>query len=139
MTKTSILIEDSIYCAKFTLRSDFIVNIHFQNVDELSYQVAYDVWIYYQKLFKNKAYLNLFTFEDPIIPSKEARDFAASAERSKWGIAEAYVITNLPQRLVGNFYLNFNKPPLPTKMFENEKDAIQWLHSFNVTEPKAIL
>ena len=33
-------------------------------------------------------------------------------------------------RIIGNFYLGLNKPPVPAKLFENEANAIPWLKQF---------
>ena len=59
--------------------------------------------------------------------SKEARDFSASELVYKNAIAKAIIIKNVSQRLIGNFFINFNRPPAPTKLFHNEEEAIKWL------------
>jgi hypothetical protein len=44
--------------------------------------------------------------------------------------ADAFVIYSLPQKLVGNFYLKVNKPPVPTRFFKTPEEAIRWLRKF---------
>lgn len=54
------------------------------------------------------------------------------AERSRNGekFAEAFVMKNLNQRILDNFYLRIFKPGCPTEVFSNEPDAIRWMKSY---------
>jgi hypothetical protein len=40
------------------------------------------------------------------------------------------VIKILGQRILGNFYIKFQKPMIPTKIFNNHEDALEWLNLF---------
>lgn len=64
------------------------------------------------------------------LPSAEARKFIASADSNPYAKAEAYVISDLPQKIVGNFFLKFDKPARPTKIFTKENEALEWLKQF---------
>lgn len=44
--------------------------------------------------------------------------------------ADAFVITSMATRILGNFYLKINKPERPTKLFNDKTDALQWLNQF---------
>jgi len=46
--------------------------------------------------------------------------------------AEAFVVNSLPTRLIANFYMKFNKPPNPTKIFNTVEKAEEWLHGVQV-------
>jgi len=59
--------------------------------------------------------------------SKEARDLAASKEIDCRSAAKALLIKSLGQRIIANFYLKFNKPFIPTRVFENKSEACDWL------------
>ena len=72
----------------------------------------------------------LLEYKGIILPTLEAREFWASEENSKFTLADAFVMKSLPMKLIGNFYLNFNKPSKPTRIFSNRKEAISWLKSF---------
>jgi hypothetical protein len=63
------------------------------------------------------------------LPSAEARDFIASPG-NPYALAEAYVVSSLPQKIVGNFYLQFNTPGRPTKIFTDPEEATRWLKEF---------
>lgn len=58
-----------------------------------------------------------------------SRDFSASPEGLQFTIADAMVVRNLGQQLLVSFYLKFNKPPKPSKAFNSEAQAIDWLLS----------
>lgn len=62
--------------------------------------------------------------------SFEVREYAASKERAVYSIADAFVISSMAMQLIGNFYLQFHKPFLPTKIFTDESKAINWLTQF---------
>lgn len=64
------------------------------------------------------------------LPSAEARRFIAQADANPYAKAEAYVISDLPQKIVSNFFLKFDKPARPTKIFTNEEEALEWLKQF---------
>lgn len=58
---------------------------------------------------------------------KEFRNFVASFNFMSQLDKGAVVIHSTAQKLVGNFFINFNKPSRPVKLFSNMKDAIKWL------------
>src|SRR6056297_3029194 len=59
--------------------------------------------------------------------SNDAREFFASDKNhTKNRKSQAIVIDSLAHKLVANFYLRFNKPKGPTKVFEDLEAAFQW-------------
>ncbi len=62
--------------------------------------------------------------------TSEAREFSASKEGLRFSMAEALVVKNLAQKLIVSFYLKFNKPSKPSRAFNTEEEAIEWLLSF---------
>jgi hypothetical protein len=61
--------------------------------------------------------------------TSDARDFSASREGLRFSIAEAMLVKNLAQRIIVSFYLKINKPNKPSRAFNTEEDAINWLLS----------
>ncbi len=59
--------------------------------------------------------------------TKEAREYSSN-NIPQGRMAEAILIKSLPVRLMGKFFINFHKPSVPTKMFENESEAMLWLN-----------
>lgn len=46
--------------------------------------------------------------------------------------ASAMIVKTFAQRLIGNFFLNYRKLPIPTKLFESEEMAIKWLEEYKI-------
>ncbi|MES2566388.1 MAG: STAS/SEC14 domain-containing protein [Bacteroidota bacterium] len=62
--------------------------------------------------------------------TKEARDYLASKEGCE-KIKSCAIITNsVITKVIANFFLNINKPLVPTKLFTNEVSAKKWLANF---------
>jgi hypothetical protein len=59
--------------------------------------------------------------------SKEARSYMASHESLKYSLKEAFLLNSLAQKLLINFYIKFDKPLIPTKVFNCKDEAINWL------------
>lgn len=51
-----------------------------------------------------------------------------------YSLADSFVLFSMPQRILGNFYLRMNKPLVPTKLFNEVKEADQWLQSLDIEE-----
>lgn len=59
-----------------------------------------------------------------------ARDFLSSKAAASNFIANAYVIQSSVQRAILNFVIRVKGTPIPARFFLNEKDAVEWLKSF---------
>ncbi len=59
--------------------------------------------------------------------SSEARKFGSSPDVQINLIAQAVLVNSLATRIAVNFYIRFNKPPKPTRLFTNSEDAFSWL------------
>lgn len=61
--------------------------------------------------------------------TKEAKEFAAKNDLKT---AEAILVNSLHQRLIGTFFLKLTASfsGHPTKIFNNEEEAVKWLSSF---------
>lgn len=62
--------------------------------------------------------------------SYEARHHFSAQGRETKTNAFGIIIGSSISRVLGNFYLGINKPAVPTKLFDNETDAIKWLQQF---------
>jgi hypothetical protein len=80
-------------------------------------------------LTKNDRYLILVDGRVSLSISREARAFAAETKNDE-SIASAMIITSTANKLIGNFYINVNKPSIPTRIFSSEEKAIEWLSGF---------
>ena len=60
---------------------------------------------------------------------KEARDEFAKKERGNIKRKEALVLQSLAHRILAQFHITFNRPKHPTRIFNNENEALDWLRS----------
>lgn len=78
------------------------------------------------KELSNGVKLNLLViYADDNLFSKETRAFIAKHQFTK---ADALVGSSLAIKLIGNFYLQMNKPVRPTKLFTEVTSAVSWLN-----------
>lgn len=62
--------------------------------------------------------------------TKEAREFMSGKEAAKYTSADAFVIRSLPQKILADFYMRFQKHTVPTKIFRKKEDAVEWAEKF---------
>ena len=62
--------------------------------------------------------------------TKEARDHFSIQNRDTNITSFAVLIYSPLSRIIGNFFMGLNKPNIPAKLFNNEKDAIEWLQQY---------
>lgn len=62
--------------------------------------------------------------------SAEARAYLAGDEANRVSLAVALLIRSPLSRVVGNFYLGFNRPAVPTRLFTSPGEAAAWLSTF---------
>ena len=111
------------------LREDGIMNTVFE--DNILITIA-DVtealnWV---ESLGHKKYLNLFEGGYNTDFDVFVREYASSAEENNYTIADAIITTTLSLNMVAKFYIQYNKPHMPTKVFKSRDEAIQWLLSF---------
>jgi len=74
-------------------------------------------------------YFAIVDTTSPYDSTPESRNFYAESDYSKYRYADAFIVNSLPMRLLVNFFIAFNKPKIPSKMFNNEESAINWINS----------
>lgn len=65
--------------------------------------------------------------------SNEARNFGTSSEFSGMLKAMAIVVDSPATRILANFYMRFNRPHTPTRVFSDDKIAKAWLLTLRKT------
>lgn len=74
-------------------------------------------------------FYNLYQFESYAEMDPEVRTWAADTSGNHYTYCDAIVISNLAQKIIANFYIKFNKPKMPTKVFTSTDKAIEWILS----------
>lgn len=112
------------------LKSNGIVYVFFKDNCVLDVKLQLIMVDEYNKITNHKLTPSIFFAGDNVSITKEARENAVSLEDKSPLSATAIVITNLAYKLIAEFYMKFNKPKRPYKIFKNEKDAVEWLLQF---------
>lgn len=71
-----------------------------------------------------------FKHDDFALPSSEIRKYWAKKDSNPYAIAETYIVQSIAFKILADFYMRFNKPERPTKLFTSEKEAEKWLLQF---------
>lgn len=74
----------------------------------------------------DRKYHFIFEFKNFADVDPDMRKKRASASGTEFSLSDAMVISNLPQKIIADFYMNFHKPVRPTKFFFSMKKAAQW-------------
>lgn len=61
--------------------------------------------------------------------SQEVSNHYANSDYNKYRYADAFIVNSLAMRLLVNFYIRFHKPKVPTRLFNDEQSAINWINS----------
>lgn len=81
----------------------------------------------YLEFSKGKPFAILLDASQDFTPTDEARKLLASKEYTEKRVAAGFVTTTLANKIIGNFFIKFNKPASPTKLFNDEATAFAWI------------
>lgn len=104
-----------------------IMNVIFADNCFIDMRDVKEVMLWVEEIGHGRLFLNLYEGAYNTDLSPEVREFAASSDNNKFTISDAMVISSQAHELVTNFYVKFNKPVKPTRIFTNREEAIAWL------------
>jgi hypothetical protein len=113
-------------------RKDGIVQIQFEKGFEGGLEDAKKMVKHFALLSPERKAKILAIYAEDNLFSKEVRDFVAGPEVSKIVAADAFLINGTALKIIGNFYLQVNKPQRPSKLFTKKEEAVEWLLSLKV-------
>lgn len=125
--KTNVVRSIKIDEAIIELKEQGYVRVLFLDNVVLDVDLQYKLLENYKILCQDKKYPFLFEAMENVSVTKEARDNARNLEEQAPILKTAVVAGTLPYRMIANFYLKFNKPRIPFKLFSTKKDALKWL------------
>lgn len=116
--------------ALIELRSDDIVEVFFKDHFTMDIPAQEYLLKEYQKICNGKRMPFIYHAGNFVTITKEARENAIRLEDQHPANATAILATTLAYKLIAAFYLKFNKPKLPYKVFTDKRKAIEWLYQF---------
>ena len=114
-----------------SLRSDGLFQVQMKEIErEVMIDDVRAMTTTVGEMGKGKKYPMLILIKrfNPI--TKDASEYAASEIAGRYTLADAIVIPNFAIRIATNFYIKIFKPKRPTKMFNSEEKAVDWLKTF---------
>ena len=113
-----------------SLRSDGIMHIHIKDGADMQLTDAIQVIEAIGKIGNKQKFPVLIDCGEFASVDKEVRIFSASKEANIYTCADAVAYHSLAHKLLADFYVNHNKPQIPTKVFPDNESAIVWLKTF---------
>ena len=77
----------------------------------------------------DEKYYSVIKVNDYLKLPREIKEYLISEERSWRLAAEAIIIRSFTQKLMVDFYFQFNLPLVPTRTFTQSKEAHSWLEN----------
>src|SRR3954463_11455934 len=116
--------------ASVQLRDDGIMHIHIKEGNEMQLHDAIEVVETIGKIGNRQKYPVLIDCGEFATVDKDVRIFSASKEGNIYTSADAVAYHSFAHKLIADFYVNHNKPCIPTKVFLDNDSAIVWLKRF---------
>lgn len=126
----TIIATDVVIPYYLNLRADGIMYVRISPEKDESVVLAKQMVEKMGVMVNYKAVPLLARHEEFALPGKENRDYWAKKESCPYSKADAFMINSTAMKIISNIYLKINKPERPTKMFTDEREAIQWLKGF---------
>jgi hypothetical protein len=117
----------SVRCYWTWMGDDGIVRTKVKPEAEISVNDAMENTEVVTSFYVDKKYPILIDSRNIKSMTREAREHFSARGRDPKTSAFGIIIKSPISRVVGNFFLGLNKPAVPTKLFDNEKDAVEWL------------
>jgi hypothetical protein len=116
--------------SEVSLLDEGIIHIHILAGSEITITDAVLIVEAMAKIGGGKKFPVLIDAGEFASVDKEVRQFSASSEANLYTLADAIAFYNLGQKLIAKFYLDHNHPMVPTRIFSEKQDAINWLKTF---------
>lgn len=113
--------------AVVTLGTDRVMRVMFRKKSEINHDSFRRLFEVFKTMVDGVPYPYIYYAEDSSSTvTDDGRRFAKDEEFSFPKICNAVIVTNLAHKLIANFYLKFNKPNYPFKVFSKMEDAEKW-------------
>lgn len=123
------IVLESVETEKFTISwlDGNVLEIVIKEKAYLDVDDIKEIQIHKTKLTQNKTHGILFITPQFGNISKEGRAYSASPAASINCIAKAVIAPNLGMKILANFFITFDRPCVPHKVFRTETEALIWL------------
>ncbi len=116
--------------ATICLREDGIMHVHIKSGAEMQIGDAMQVVKAMGKLGNKKKFPVLIDCEAFSSVDKEAWLFSKSKDANIYTSADAIAYHSMAHKLLADFFIKNNPSEIPTKIFQDNESAIEWLKTF---------
>lgn len=120
------------------LRDDGIIHIHIKEGKEMQLEDAIQVVEVMGKIGNKQKFPVLIDCGTFATINKDVRIFSASKEANIYTSADAVAYHSFAHKLLADFYVNHDKPSIPTKIFLDNESGIVWLKTFLKEKVKTV-
>lgn len=107
-----------------------IVHVKFNEGSEVEPRDVDEIHSGALRLSGGRPYCTLADSRVNMTSTKEAREYSSKGLYKENHLANAILVNSTAVKLMANFYMRFYKPPIPTKIFNTEVEACNWLKTF---------
>jgi len=107
-----------------------IIQIHLKSNQEIELPDALEIFAAMGELSEGKKFPVFIDAGDFVSIDEEVRSFSANKVANIYTLADAIAVDSLAQKLLANFYIKNDQPAVPSKVFTNKHEALQWLKTF---------
>lgn len=112
-----------------TLDENGIVELHIYPEEEIPPEKIREIFSAIHSELPEATKL-MVTAGDRATLSTEARDLVSSGNVTEQIKADAIVTEHYSHQMSANFFVRYNKPQRPTKLFKTVEEAREWLNTF---------
>ncbi len=109
---------------------DGIVRTKIKPGSEVTVEYARENSAAVNSLFTGKKFPLLIDSRGIKSMTRDARNQFTTKGRETNTLAFAIIIDSPLSRVIGNFFMGINKPAVPTRLFDNEVEAVKWLKPY---------
>jgi hypothetical protein len=112
-----------------TLDDEGIVELHIYSGEEIPPEKINEIFATIHSEMPEATKL-MVTAGDKATLSTEARELVSSGNVTEQIKADAIVTEHYSHQMSANFFVRYNKPQRPTKLFKTVEEAREWLNTF---------
>lgn len=124
--RAEVIVERRMHGARYILFSNRILYVRFPKYEQIDMRFPNYGYEFLDEFGGGKFY-NIFHFDSFNDITEELREWAASPLENKYTHCDALVLSNLGQKILADFYIRYNKPVKPTKVFYSVEKALDWI------------
>jgi hypothetical protein len=113
--------------SKLILRNDQIVEFHLEDNFYFTLKESLEMNEALIKITKSVSHKIIVIAGDLSLNDSDSRNFLSTKKATDPILAMVLVTKSLPQKLIANFVVSFQKPLVPTRTFSKLEDAEKWL------------